>query len=74
MKQTVKLVIVFLIPFLINGCSYSLFTCVTPDVKEPVLDNSRKSNVLQSSKQCVRNYLLMKQYAEELKEANEVCK
>ena len=74
MKQTVKLVIVFLIPFLINGCSYSLFSCTTPDVKEPVIDNSKKSDVLSASKQCVRNYLLMKQYAEELKESNEVCK
>ena len=74
MKQTAKLVIVFLIPFLINGCSYSLFACITPDVKEPVIDNSKKYDVLSASKQCVRNYLLMKQYSEELKEANEVCK
>ena len=74
MKQTVKLVIVFLIPFLISGCSYSTFFCTTPDVKEPTIDNSKKYNVLASSKQCVKNYLLMKQYAEELKESNEVCK
>ena len=74
MKQTVKLVIVFLIPFLINGCSYSLFTCITPDVKEPRIDTSKKPNILLASKQCVQNYLIMAQYAEELKEANEVCK
>lgn len=74
MKQIVKLLSVFLIAVLINGCSYSTFFCTTPDVKEPRTDNSRKSSVLGASKQCYKNYLTMKQYASELKEANEVCK
>lgn len=74
MKQIVKLVSGFLIVLVINGCSYSLFTCVTPDVKDPLIDNSRKSTSLAASKQCARNYLSVKKYATELKEANEVCK
>lgn len=74
MKLTVKLVSGFLIAVLINGCSYSTFFCVTPNVKEPVIDNSKKSTTLGASKQCFKNYLLIKRYAKELKEANEVCK
>ena len=73
MKQIVKLVSVFLITLVISGCT-SLFTCTTPDVKEPRIDNSRKSTTLGASKQCYKNYLIVKQYSEELKKANEVCK
>lgn len=73
MKQTVKLLNVFLIVLGTNGCTTS-FVCVTPDVTEPVVDNSRKSTTLGASKQCVKNYLIMKGYAGELREANKVCK
>lgn len=48
--------------------------CITPDVKKPKIDNSKKSDILLASKQCVQNYLKIKQYAEELRKANEVCK
>ena len=73
MKQIVKLVSVSLIVLLTNGCT-SLFICTTPDVKEPEIDNSGKSTSLSASKQCFKNYLLMKQYATALKNSNEVCK
>ena len=73
MKQLVKLVSVFSITLIISGCT-SMFYCTTPDVKEPNIDNSGKSDILSASKQCANNYLLMKKYAMGLKEANDVCK
>ena len=73
MKQTVKLLSVSLTMLLTNGWT-SLFWCETPDVTPPVVDNTRYYTNLDSSKQCVKNYFLMKEYAEKLNEANGVCK
>lgn len=76
MRQIVKLLIGCLITLGISGCgSDTVFTrCVTPDVKEPRYDNSHRGGILANSKQCLNNFLVAKQYAEELKKANEVCK
>lgn len=75
MRLIVKLLIGCLIALSISGCSETIFTsCITPDVKEPRYDNSHKEGILEKSKQCVSNFLIAKQYAEKLKEANEVCK
>ena len=76
MKQHVMLLSAFLIILIINsGCTRTIFEeCVTPDVKKPEIDNSRKANILEASKQCGKNYLAMRVYARQLEEANEVCK
>lgn len=75
MKRIVTLLIVFLIALSINGCGQTVYEkCVTPTVPKPKIDNSKKSNVLLASKQCVQNYLVMRSYAEKLEKANGVCK
>jgi len=77
MKMSVKLLSVCLTASSISltGCGQVVYEkCVTPDVTEPMIDNGKKANILLTSKQCVQNYLKMKQYADRLKRANEVCK
>lgn len=77
MRQIAMLLIGCLTALAINGCGEPdvvFKDCVTPDVKEPIIDNSRKKDMLSSTKQCVRNYLSVKQYAAELLKANGVCK
>lgn len=74
MKQIVKPLLGCLIVLSINGCGLVWGECVTPDVASPKIDNTHCTTTLGAAKQCVKNYLSIKQYAEALKEANEVCK
>lgn len=77
MKQTVKLLIGFFTILTTNGCSEKFLVyedCSTPDVQKPIIDKSKKSNILDLSKQCAKNYLVVSEYAVKLEKANETCK
>jgi hypothetical protein len=71
----VKTLSISLTMLIISGCGQVRFSnCVTPDVKKPNIDRIKKDNIYDSSKQCLSNYYKMKSYAEQLEEANGVCK
>lgn len=76
MKQSVMLLLGFLLTLSISGCSprVEYIKCVTPNVATPILSNERPTSSLQASKQCLYNYLQQKKYAEQLLKANQVCK
>lgn len=77
MKQSVTVLIVFLGLLSINGCAekqVQFSKCITPDVATPVIDNRHPPSNLAASKQCLNNYLRMKEYSEKLLKSNQVCK
>lgn len=77
MKQSVMLVTVFFVSLSINGCvekQVQFSKCVTPSVAPPAIDNRNPTTNLAASKQCLNNYIRMKEYANKLEKANGVCK
>lgn len=76
MRQIVTVLIACLIALSISGCweEKVFLRCKTPNVQKPVLDNEPKQNILENVKKCIKNNLLLKEYALKLEEANKVCK
>ena len=77
MKRLVTALGVFLIALSISGCSQKTVSvpqkCRPPVPQKPIIDQSRCTDILECSKQCLSNYTRMKSYAIELEEANKVC-
>lgn len=77
MKRNVRVLLVCFAALSIEGCGEPTVVyrdCVTPDVKNPVIDTSKKTSIMALAKQSLQNYLAMKKNNEELRKANGVCK
>jgi hypothetical protein len=76
--QVVKMSSIVLTIILFNGCfgcEPQMDKCVTPNVAKPLMDNnSCKGNAKCVFEKTMVNYETMVKYAEDLLDANRVCK
>jgi hypothetical protein len=76
--QVVKMSLIALIIILFSGCfgcELQMNKCVTPNVAKPIMDNnSCKGNAKCVFEKTMVNYETMVKYAEDLLDANRVCK
>lgn len=73
--MAVKVLMICLIILTISGCTTKEYIkCKTPDVPKPIILRAKHNNILDSSKQCLINYSIIRAYADKLNEANKVCK
>ena len=75
--QAVKMLLIALTIILFSGCfgcEPQLKKCVTPNVAKPVMDNTIVNTDKEVFEKVILNYLRMEKYAEDLLDANRVCK
>lgn len=71
----VKMLLIALIGITTSGCSGIYFSqCKTPDVKYPDINNTKCTTFECVHDKNLINYEAMKKYAQDLFDANEVCK
>lgn len=71
----VKMLLMVLIGMLTNGCTGIYFSqCKTPDVDKPIISNDRCKSTECVYDKVLINYESMKAYAEDLYNANQICK
>ena len=56
------------------GCEPQLKKCVTPNVTKPTMNNTIVKTDKEVFEKVMGNYLLMEKYAEDLLDANRVCR
>jgi hypothetical protein len=56
------------------GCEPQVKKCVTPNVTKPIMNNTIVKTDKEVFEKVMGNYLLMEKYADNLLEANRVCR
>ena len=75
--QAVKMLLIALTIILFSGCfgcEPQLKKCVTPNVSKPTMNNTIVKTDKEVFEKVMSNYILMEKYAEDLLDANKVCK
>ena len=78
MQLTAKMLVIFSLALIINGCSSKLIVvpsgCNIISVDYPILDLVDRNTTLGEAKRCVTNYTLYKEAFEKQRKVIEVCR
>jgi hypothetical protein len=80
MRQIAITSLLFSALLFISGCTPKTVyvnvpvKCNIPHIDTPSIYNVKYEDPLEASKQCAKNYFIMKEYAEQLNAASDVCR